>query len=628
MTLTGALTTFRPPITERDRTVLRELTDRSREVLRRLVEEFMETGQPVGSRTLSRRLSTPVSPATVRNVMADLEEAGLLYAPHVSAGRLPTQMGLRIYVDGLLELGRLTEDERASIEGKCRAAGRTVEEMLTETTEALSGLSGCAGLVLAPKADVPCRQVEFVSLSSGRALAVMVTETGLVENRVIDVPPGMNQSHLSRATNYLNARLAGRTLAELSEEIRTEIEEHRAQLDSLTARVVEAGIAEWANGQREHGSLIVRGRANLIGRCHCDGRPRTDQRAVRRARRAERLHPAFGEHRRCGRGPDLHRCGKQPLCLLRLLDDRRALPRFRRTLYRGNRRDRPDPDQLRPHYPDGRSHRCDHRPGAGLSEAMSRSGRQGWGAPEGTKETMQDETERAEPETEANVPAEQGDAGAASQSTGTDDADKDSAGAPETDDAEGQDADAAADADEDEAEGGEAALKDQLLRALADAENARRRARKDVEEARTYAISRFAQDLLGVADNLGRALESIPAERRESDDAVKVIADGIEMTAREFEAVLGRFGITKIDPLGDKFDYNLHQALFETAETDQPDGTIVQVLQTGYRIGERLLREAMVGVAKGGTAPADGGDAEAESETGSAGADTPADNAS
>ena len=264
MTLTGGLTTFRPPITERDRTVLRELTDRSREVLRRLVEEFMETGQPVGSRTLSRRLSTPVSPATVRNVMADLEEAGLLYAPHVSAGRLPTQMGLRIYVDGLLELGRLTEDERASIEGKCRAAGRTVEEMLTETTEALSGLSGCAGLVLAPKADVPCRQVEFVSLSSGRALAVMVTETGLVENRVIDVPPGMNQSHLSRATNYLNARLAGRTLAELSEEIRTEIEEHRAQLDSLTARVVEAGIAEWANGQREHGSLIVRGRANLI----------------------------------------------------------------------------------------------------------------------------------------------------------------------------------------------------------------------------------------------------------------------------------------------------------------------------------------------------------------------------
>ena len=244
--------------------MLRELTDRSQEVFRRLVEEYVETGQPVGSRTLSRRLSMPVSPATVRNVMADLEDAGLLYAPHTSAGRLPTQMGLRIYVDGLLELGRLTEEERASIEGKCHAAGRTVEEMLTEATEALSGLSGCAGLVLAPKTDVPCRQVEFVSLGNQRALAVMVTESGLVENRVIDLPSGMTQSHLTRATNYLNMRLAGRTLSELRDEIRTETEEQRAQLDALTARVVEAGIAEWANETRDHGSLIIRGRTNLI----------------------------------------------------------------------------------------------------------------------------------------------------------------------------------------------------------------------------------------------------------------------------------------------------------------------------------------------------------------------------
>ena len=186
----------------------------------------------------------------------------------------------------------------------------------------------------------------------------------------------------------------------------------------------------------------------------------------------------------------------------------------------------------------------------------------------------------------------------------------------------------------DEASSGEAALKDQLLRALADAENARRRARKDVEEARAYAISRFAQDLLGVADNLSRALENIPAERREDDEAVKAIADGVEMTAREFEAVLGRHGITRIDPLGERFDYNLHQALYETADTDQPDGTVVQVLQTGYRIGDRLLREAMVGVAKGGTQPAgDGGaeadtDAEADAETPPESAEPPADESS
>ena len=258
---------------------------------------------------------------------------------------------------------------------------------------------------------------------------------------------------------------------------------------------------------------------------------------------------------------------------------------------------------------------------------MSGAGRRGWGARQGTKETMQDETERAEPETEAHAPAGQSDAGDAGQVAAADEAGKESADAPEADDAEEQDADAAADADEGEEEDSGDALKDQLLRALADAENARRRARKDVEEARTYAISRFAQDLLGVADNLGRALASIPAERRESDDAVKAIADGIEMTVREFETALGRHGISKIDPLGDKFDYNLHQALFETDQTDQPDGTVVQVLQTGYMIGERLLREAMVGVAKGGTAPADGGesDAEAEDETGAEDADSPAD---
>ena len=240
---------------------------------------------------------------------------------------------------------------------------------------------------------------------------------------------------------------------------------------------------------------------------------------------------------------------------------------------------------------------------------------------------MQDETERAEPETEADAPAEQSGAGEVDRAAAADHADQESAGAPQADGAEELEVDAAADADEEGEEDGETALKNQLLRALADAENARRRARKDVEEARAYAISRFAQDLLGVGDNLSRALESIPAEQRKSDDAVKAIADGIEMTAREFEAVLGRHGITRIDPLGEKFDYNLHQALFETAETDQPDGTVVQVFQTGYKIGERLLREAMVGVAKGGIAPADGGDSEAEVEAEIAvdGPDDPAD---
>ncbi len=247
---------------------------------------------------------------------------------------------------------------------------------------------------------------------------------------------------------------------------------------------------------------------------------------------------------------------------------------------------------------------------------------------------MQDETERAEPETDAAQAAEQSEAGGEDRAAAPDDAEREGPAA-EAEDADGPEAAEAEEfAEDEEVEGGDAALKEQLLRALADAENARRRAKKDVEDARNYAISRFAQDLLGVADNLGRALENIPADKRESDDAVKAIAEGIEMTAREFETALGRHGITRIDPLGEKFDYNLHQALFETAETDQPDGTVVQVFQTGYRIGDRLLREAMVGVAKGGTQPATdddtdtGAETEAEAETGSDGADAPADETS
>ncbi len=236
---------------------------------------------------------------------------------------------------------------------------------------------------------------------------------------------------------------------------------------------------------------------------------------------------------------------------------------------------------------------------------------------------MHDETERAGPESEAAAPAAEADGPGDAGMQEADGGGEGEAAAAEDEPCGPEAGEEDADEGGDDAPGGEAALKDQLLRALADAENARRRARKDVEDARTYAISRFAQDLLGVADNLARALDSIPAERRDGDDAVKAIADGVEMTAREFEAALARHGITRIDPLGEKFDYNFHQALFETADTDQPDGTVVQVLQTGYRIGDRLLREAMVGVAKGGTAPADEGD-DADAEDAPA-ADAPAD---
>ncbi|SNS55227.1 MULTISPECIES: heat-inducible transcriptional repressor HrcA [unclassified Azospirillum] len=244
--------------------MISELNQRSREVFREIVEAYVQTGEPVGSRTLSRRLTTSLSPATIRNVMADLEDLGLLMAPHTSAGRVPTDAGLRLFVNGILEIGALSEKERTDIEARCVAGGRSMPEMLEEATNLLSGLSSCAGLVLAPKTDRPLKHIEFINLSPGRALVVLVTEDGLVENRVVEVAVGLPPSALQMASNYLNARVVGRTLAEARTFIQKEMEDQKSQLDALTAKVVETGLATWAGTRDSQGYLIVRGQARLL----------------------------------------------------------------------------------------------------------------------------------------------------------------------------------------------------------------------------------------------------------------------------------------------------------------------------------------------------------------------------
>jgi heat-inducible transcriptional repressor len=243
--------------------LISELSNRSREIFRGVVETFFETGEPVGSRTLSKTLRLDLSPATIRNVMADLEEYGLLYAPHKSAGRLPTDRGVRLFVDGLLQIGELTNDERENIESRCAGNGRSLSAVLNETTEFLSGLTKTAGIVIAPKSDAAINHVEFVLLSSGAALAIMVTKTGLVENRLIDLPIGFTPSNLVEAANYLNAQLMGRTLREAYKAITEELETHSTQLNALAARVVEAGLGTWSSDGEEQ-MLILRGRANLF----------------------------------------------------------------------------------------------------------------------------------------------------------------------------------------------------------------------------------------------------------------------------------------------------------------------------------------------------------------------------
>jgi heat-inducible transcriptional repressor len=200
--------------------------------------------------------------------MADLEQMGLLYAPHTSAGRLPTQLGLRLFIDGLLEMGTLSAPERAVIEERLAGSGENLEDLLTLATTMLSGLSGCAGLVVAPKLDeAALKHVEFVSVGPGKGLAILVTEGGAVENRVIELPLGMPPSALTEASNFLNARLRGRTLDEAREDILAEIERERAELDRLTAKVIAAGLATWSGAEKAGArtpQLIVRGQAHLL----------------------------------------------------------------------------------------------------------------------------------------------------------------------------------------------------------------------------------------------------------------------------------------------------------------------------------------------------------------------------
>ena len=245
---------------------LARLDARSREIFRRIVDSYLGNGEPVGSRHLARLLPMALSPASVRNVMQDLEELGLLYAPHTSAGRLPTELGLRFFVDALLEIGELPGEDQARIEAQVQASGQnaSLENVLTQATSLLSGLTRGAGVVLASKDNPRLKQIEFMRLEPERALAVLVAEDGAVENRIVAIPRDLPASALVEAANYLNARIRGRTLPEARLAIEAARGSAQNELDELATRLVDAGLASWAGMAGTAPQLIVRGQANLL----------------------------------------------------------------------------------------------------------------------------------------------------------------------------------------------------------------------------------------------------------------------------------------------------------------------------------------------------------------------------
>lgn len=252
------------PITMTSQPILTDMNDRTREVFRRVVEGYLNSGEPVGSRTLTRTLSEKVSAATVRNVMQDLEYLGLLDSPHISAGRIPTQMGLRMFVDSLLEVGQVAPEDQEKIDATLGVNDHDVTTLLDEVGAALSVITRGASVVLAPKREAAIRHIEFVSLAADRALVVLVFADGQVENRVFAPPPGQTPSSMREAANFLNALAEGRTLSELRARMVGEIAARRQEIDSLARQLVESGLALWENAGEPSERLIVRGRSNLI----------------------------------------------------------------------------------------------------------------------------------------------------------------------------------------------------------------------------------------------------------------------------------------------------------------------------------------------------------------------------
>ena len=240
-----------------------ELTTRARDVFRLVVDAYLETGQPVGSRTLSKLATLNLSPASIRNVMQDLEEYGLLASPHTSAGRLPTEQGLRLFVDGMMQVAEPSAEDRAQIEASLSVGG-PIESALAQATSALSGLSACAGLVLVPKHERVLKQLAFVPLSANQSLVVLVAGDGTVENRVIDIPAGLNPSALVEAGNYISSMLGGLTLSEAMARVRREIEAERIAIDRAAQDLVSRGLAIWSSDGADRPVLIVRGQAKLL----------------------------------------------------------------------------------------------------------------------------------------------------------------------------------------------------------------------------------------------------------------------------------------------------------------------------------------------------------------------------
>lgn len=266
--------------------MIADLNERSQNIFKHIVDSYMQTGEPVGSKTLSQHNDVNLSPASIRNIMSELEKMELLYAPHISAGRLPTQKGLRFYIDGLMEIGGLSEEDREIIDKACDDHGHNIQGLLDQTSHLLSGLSNCASLVMAPKTNKPVKEIQLIKLQTRKILVVLVMQEDLVENRILDLDDDIPQYALDQASNYLNSKLHGKTISAAQKDILEDINDKRTQLDAVTNALVEKGLAVPAEGEKEN-YLFIRGQSRLL----------EDVNAIEELEHAKRLLAALEEER-------------------------------------------------------------------------------------------------------------------------------------------------------------------------------------------------------------------------------------------------------------------------------------------------------------------------------------------
>ncbi len=241
-----------------------ELSEKSKQILKGVVESYLETGEPAGSETILKKTGIDISSASIRSILADLQKEGLLYAPHISAGRLPTDKGMRFFVDGLLEFGRLTKNEQENIKSQCRSRGTSFQEVLDEASKTISGLSNCAGIVVAPKFQNKIKHIEFIRLNTNQVMSIIASENGLVENRILNTNNNYNDNILKQVSNYLNSNFSGKTIDEIKENIQEKIRNSKSELDALSSRLMQEGIVEIAPNN-ESPYIFLHGQSSLLG---------------------------------------------------------------------------------------------------------------------------------------------------------------------------------------------------------------------------------------------------------------------------------------------------------------------------------------------------------------------------